>query len=111
MKNITPIEAAQVLKEDSGTVLVDVRTPSEVAEVSISSAKNIPLDQLSSQIEELKKYSNVLFICRSGGRSMSAAMIAESLKLPVVTNVMGGIMAWMQAGLPVKRVDNPQMSL
>lgn len=103
MKNITPIEAAQVLKEDTGAVLVDVRTPSEVTEVSISGTKNIPLDELPLRLDELKDFSNVLFICRSGGRSLSAAAIAESAKLQNVMNVSGGIIAWMQAGLPVNR--------
>ena len=77
MKNITPTEAAQVLKEDMGTVLVDVRTPTEVAEVSISGTKNIPLDELPSRLDELKDFSSILFICRSGGRSVTAAAIAE----------------------------------
>lgn len=101
MKNITPVEVVQILKKDKGAVLVDVRTPGEVAEVSILGATNIPLDELPSRLDELKDFSSIFFICRSGGRSVSAATIAESAKFPNVTNVLGGIMAWMQAGLPV----------
>lgn len=103
MKNITPLEAANILKEDKGAILVDVRTYGEVAEESIPGAKHIPLDELSSRLDEIENFSTLLFSCRSGGRSAVAASIAESAKLPGVMNVTGGIMAWMKEGLPVVR--------
>lgn len=103
MKNITPLDAVNILKEDKGAILIDVRTDDEVAEVSVPGAKHIPLDELPSRLDEIENFSSLLFLCRSGGRSVSAAMIAESAKLPGVMNVMGGIIGWAGAGLPIVR--------
>ena len=103
MKIITPFEASELIRKDGGVALIDVRTPAEVAEVSVPGAILIPLDQLASRLHELAGYSTLLFMCRSGGRSASAAALAESAKLPGVMNVMGGIIGWISAGLPVAR--------
>ena len=101
MKNITPLDAAQILKEEKSAILVDVRTYGEVAEESIPGAKHIPLDELPSRLDEVENFSTLLFLCRSGGRSAVAASIAESAKLSGVMNVTGGIIGWMSSGLPV----------
>jgi phage shock protein E len=55
-----------------GTHLVDVRTPEEVAEVSVEGAVNIPLDTLTQHVEDFKHMSEsgeVVLFCRSGARS------------------------------------------
>lgn len=101
MKNITPIEATKILKEDTGAILVDVRTYGEVAEEAVPGAKHIPLDELSGRLDEIENFSSLLFMCRSGGRSASAAAMVEAAGFPNVMNVSGGIIAWAGAGLPV----------
>ena len=103
MKNITPAEADKILKEDKSAVLVDVRTKDEVSEISVPDAKHIPLDVLAGRLGEIKNFSNVLFLCRSGGRSTEACSVAESSGFPSVINVAGGIIAWEKTGLPVAR--------
>jgi rhodanese-related sulfurtransferase len=101
MKTITPLEAAELLKKDSNAVLIDVRNPAEVAEVSVPGAMLIPLDQLSLRIRELEGKTPLLFMCRSGGRSSVAASIAEKAGLRDVHNVTGGITLWESSGLHV----------
>lgn len=59
-------------------IIVDVRTPEEWefdghAECSV----NYPLDQLQSHIEELKKYEEVVLVCRSGNRAGMAKRMLE----------------------------------
>lgn len=83
-----------------GNCLLDVRTPDEVREVSAPGSVNIPLDQLESQIDSLKKYSSVTVICRSGGRSAVATQLLHDHGLSQAINVTGGMIAWEKAGLP-----------
>ncbi|MEK7460015.1 MAG: rhodanese-like domain-containing protein [Patescibacteria group bacterium] len=103
MKNITPAEADKILKEDKNAILVDVRTKDEVSEISVPDAKHIPLDELAGRLGEIKNFSHVLFLCRSGGRSAEACSIAESAGFSNVMNVAGGIIAWEKAGLLVAK--------
>jgi rhodanese-related sulfurtransferase len=55
------------------TFLVDVRTPAEVAEVSVPGAKNIPLNEVPNHLDEFKSASGAIVVfCRSGARSENA---------------------------------------
>lgn len=101
MKTITPVEAAELLKNDSNAMLVDVRNPDEIAEMSVPGATLIPLHQLASRMRELEGKSALLFMCRSGGRSSVAAKMALSAGFPGVHNIAGGIISWASAGLPI----------
>lgn len=102
MNNITPFQANEFLATHPEAVIIDVREPEEVAEISVPGAKNIPLSNFANRLSELAGYSDIFFLCRSGGRSSRAALFAESegIKTPIY-NITGGIMAWEMAGLPV----------
>ncbi len=103
MQNATPFETYEILKHDPAAVLVDVREPEEVAEISVPDAKLIPLGELSDRLSELAGYSHIFFLCRSGGRSARAALFAESEGVKNIHNVTGGIMSWEMAGLPTTK--------
>ena len=61
------------LINDAKTFLVDVRTPAEVAEVSVPGAVNIPLDQVPDNLDRFKQAEgSVVVFCRSGARSGNA---------------------------------------
>lgn len=66
---------------------VDVRTPGEFAQGSVSGAVNIPLDQVQARIEEFKGKEEIVVFCRSGNRSGQAKAILEQNG---VTNVING---------------------
>ena len=51
-------------KEDSKTVLLDVRTEAEFAVAHIDGAINIPLSSLPQRYTELDSYSHVIVTCR-----------------------------------------------
>ncbi len=60
-------------------VIVDVRTKGEYQLGAIPGSKNIPLQQISSKISEIKKWDKpVILCCASGMRSGSAAGILKS---------------------------------
>lgn len=57
-------------RENSGAVILDVRTPEEFAEGRVPGAVNVPLDSLERvNLDKSKKY---YVYCRSGARSSAA---------------------------------------
>jgi phage shock protein E len=80
-----------------GAFLVDVRTPGEFAEGSAKGAVNIPLDNLSRQLDKFKNKKNIIVFCRSGARSGQAKSILESNGF---TNVINGG-TWQQVSQAV----------
>jgi adenylyltransferase/sulfurtransferase len=79
---------------DSSLVLVDVREPHEFQASHLPSALNIPLAQLASRLHELPHSRTPVFICRSGGRSLTACGIASRAGTQSVAHLEGGLLAW-----------------
>lgn len=75
-------------------VVVDVREPSEFRAGHIAQAKNIPLGGIGSHLAELPKDTDVVFVCRSGSRSMMASRKAAKAGLKAVYNLTGGMSNW-----------------
>jgi rhodanese-related sulfurtransferase len=91
---------AETVKEklDAGEKLnlVDVREPSEHTAYNIGGVL-IPLGQiLSMQIDAIEdlKSEEIICYCRSGQRSMQAAMMLESMGFSNVKNLVGGMLGW-----------------
>ena len=62
-----------------GAIILDVRTKGEYQGGAIPGSKNIPLQQLSVRLAEIKKWNKpVITCCASGMRSGSAATILRS---------------------------------
>jgi len=121
---LTPFEAYDVLQNVQNAVLVDVRTQAELALVGqVPAAKNIEWAfypgmvanenfpaQLAAQVD---KSATVIFMCRTGGRSHNAALVAQQLGFTQAYNMLEGfegepnnekqrtlINGWRHAGLP-----------
>ncbi len=63
---------------ENGAVVIDVRTEQEFAEGHVQGSKNIPLNTISFQIDDIKKIGKpIITCCRSGARSGSAASILK----------------------------------
>lgn len=88
MLTITPKELA-ILLETKDIELIDVRGTWEYDEVHVESARNIPLHLLPLRINEIDKKKQVVFICRSGARSMQACQFAEEFGIQGY-NLVGG---------------------
>ena len=76
--------------------LVDVRELAEHAEYNIGGIL-IPLGKVQiMQIDEIEdfKQEEVIVYCRSGRRSLNAAMILEQLGFSNVYNLEGGMLDW-----------------
>ena len=96
---VSVTDAAQ--RFDQGAFLLDVRTVEEWNQGHIDGAILIPLDELSSRIDEVPAEQDVLIICRSGNRSADARNLLRSAGLKRTTSINGGINEWIAKGLPV----------
>ena len=88
---------ASQLKEDTQSVVLDVRTLDEVSEGVIPGA--IHLDIFMGQgfldgLEKLDKSKNYFVYCRSGNRSGQACAIMQSFGFETAHNLVGGFMEW-----------------
>ncbi len=75
---------AELIK--NGAFLVDVRTEWEFAEGSVPGSVNIPLDQISNNLDKFKNKPGIIVFCRSGNRSSQAKAILEKAGFKEVYN-------------------------
>lgn len=100
---VNAVELNDLLQGEDEFLLVDVRSPSEfVHDGHIEGAELIPLQELLHQPDALPKEKEIVFVCRSGNRSMVACQQMAQLGY-TVKNFTGGMIAWQMAGLPVKK--------
>ncbi len=81
-------------------VLVDVRTPSEVAAETLDGL-SLPLDALPDRLDALPREGPIVVLCRSGGRSARATALLRRHGFEA-HNVRGGLLAWKAAGYAVR---------
>jgi adenylyltransferase/sulfurtransferase len=89
-------EVRELIGQGGGAplALIDVREPWEFATGHIDDAINIPLGELPMRVNEISRDANLVFICRSGGRSMSACNFALQSGFTSPANMEGGMLAW-----------------
>jgi len=98
IENITPGEVESRLKSEPQKLhIIDVREPYEYSSGHISRAVNIPLGSIRNRFDEVPKDRDIVFVCRSGNRSMQAARLAKSAGLAPIYNMKGGMMSWSGA--------------
>ena len=94
-RQVNAEEAATMMEEESGYIILDVQTAQEYSEKHIPGAINIPNETIGTEdIPELPdKEQLILVYCRSGNRSKQAA---EKLVKLGYTNIveLGGINDW-----------------
>lgn len=92
--SISMKEFKERLATDKNLVILDVRTPEELAGPlgKIDNVINIPIQNLEQRIDELKSYKDkeILVICRTQNRSAVAINILQT-KGYKAKNVLGGM--------------------
>ena len=84
--------------------IVDVREPDEWSTSHIPWAVHVPLATVPDQLAAFDGVPTYV-ICKAGGRSARACEFAAASELEVV-NVVGGMLAWEQAGFDVTEGNN-----
>ena len=94
-RQINMDEVITMMEEESGYIILDVRSPEEFADKHIPGAINVPNETIGTEeIPELPdKDQLILVYCRSGNRSKQAS---EKLVTLGYTNIVefGGINDW-----------------
>jgi rhodanese-related sulfurtransferase len=87
--------------------VIDVREPQEFHGPlgHIEGAELLPLGTVAEQAETLRDGRPLLLVCRSGKRSDMACQQLASRGCDDVTNLVGGMIGWNRAGLPVERTE------
>ncbi|WP_394679970.1 rhodanese-like domain-containing protein [uncultured Exiguobacterium sp.] len=93
VKQVSTTELKPLLN-DRKRFYLDVRTPAEFKGNHIKGFKNIPLQTLNSQLNQIPKDKEVLVICQSGMRSKQAVKVLKKAGYSNVTEVRGGVNAW-----------------
>lgn len=90
-----------------GLAVLDVREPVEWAHGHIDGALHIPLGELVARAAEVPTDTQVLVVCKVGGRSAQATGYLVQSGLDAV-NLDGGMLDWAGAGRPmVSDVGDP----
>jgi rhodanese-related sulfurtransferase len=97
VRSIGSKEFEQEQKAQRDSMLVDVRESHEFKSGHIPGAKNVPLSQLKSRVNEIPKDKPVFVYCQSGIRSKRAAAMLKNSGVSNIVNLKGGIMGWQGA--------------
>jgi rhodanese-related sulfurtransferase len=93
-------------RREAGQVVLDVRTPGEYEEAHVPGVLFIPMDELVERIDEVPTDGPVPVICATGSRSHQVAEYLRNQGIDAM-NVVGGTMAWMNAGFEVESGEAP----
>jgi thioredoxin 1 len=104
VKNIRA-EEFDKLRQQTNSVVLDVRTPKEFAAGHIAGATNIDWNaaDFQTKVSGLDKGKTWLVHCAAGVRSAKAADKMTTLQFTNVYNLEGGLKAWEKAGKPVEK--------
>lgn len=91
------------MKSETAPYVIDVRTEAEFADKRIQGTVNIPLNKLNKRINEVPRDRRLVIHCLGGYRSMIAASILAAHGYDNLTDLVGGINAWIEDSLPVLR--------
>jgi len=104
VKNVSPADAVRMINRQAGTV-IDVREPAEYKTGHIPNSMNVPMSALATQVKQLAKHKDrpLILACRSGNRSVTAAMMLRKQGFDQVYSLAGGIIAWERDNLPTEK--------
>ena len=96
------VEELRYRKDTAGVdTVLDVRRPAEWQGGHIQGALHIPLNHLAQRTGELDPAGRVAVLCAGGFRSSIATSLLEQQGFKNISNVVGGMTAWNNAGMPV----------
>ena len=94
--NIDVLEAQILLKNSKDIVLIDVRTPGEIAQGKINDALEMDISSpdFQSNLNKLDKNKEYIVYCAVGGRSATAVSAMQQMGFTKVHNLASGYVGW-----------------
>ena len=105
VKTLSPAQAEKLALNSESVVLIDVRTPEEVAAGHLKGAKTIDIksETFQQQTGKLDKNKTYILYCKAGVRSEQAAKRMLESGFTSIYSLQGGIDAWLAAGKPIEK--------
>jgi rhodanese-related sulfurtransferase len=99
----TAHEVAELL-QSADIQLIDVRQPEEHDAGRIAGDRLIELASLTAEVDSIDRDRPVVFYCRTGSRSAMATQAFRGAGFDA-HNLVGGLIDWQAAGLPLDPPD------
>jgi rhodanese-related sulfurtransferase len=99
----TPTQVASLLG-DENVQLIDVRAPHEHEAGHIPGSRLIELGELAGMADTIDRTRPVVLYCLSGGRSAIASRTLQQAGFDA-HNMLGGMLEWAAADLPMEPAD------
>jgi rhodanese-related sulfurtransferase len=102
---LSSMQAVRLMNQ--GALVLDLRARESYDAGHIGDARNVPVADLESQAEGLKKWrdKNVITYCDSGTSGASGARSLMKLGFTKVFNLHGGLNAWVKDNLPLTKAS------
>ena len=104
-QTIDAAKLKRLLEGGQPPTVVDVRSAGEVSGGTIRGAQHIELSTLPARLSEFDSDAPVVVICQSGARSAQACAYLAQRGFGQTSNLGGGIVGWVRAGLPLNGLD------
>ena len=104
MFNVKELDVATLqsyIDEGKKIRLLDVRGIGEMVQGMIPNAEKLPLHTLPVRLNEIDTEELTVLYCRSGARSAQGVGYMAQQGFENVYNLRGGIIAWVQNGMPL----------
>jgi rhodanese-related sulfurtransferase len=93
---VTPRDVVALREANGLAVLLDVRTPDEIATAAIDGSEEIPMSVLPARLGELEphRHEKVVVFCHGGVRSLRVTEFLRQRGFTDAWSMQGGIDAW-----------------
>lgn len=102
ISRITAAALAEQLAESQSVFVVDVRSEKEWQSGHLAGSHNIPLTHLRERLAEVPQDRPVVVHCEGGYRSAIATSLLAEAGRTNVSDLVGGIKAWVASKLPTE---------
>ena len=106
MFSVQEIDSQQLaaLLQESGKdlLLVDVRTPAEMAQGMLPGAAGVPMHLVPLRLDEWRSRKKIVVYCRTGARSAQVCAFLQQHGIDQAINLRGGIVDWYRRGMPIE---------
>jgi rhodanese-related sulfurtransferase len=101
---LSPAQATLLINRENAQ-LIDIREPNEYLAGHLGESRNIPAASLTERAGELASFKDkpVIIVCQTGARSSAACGTLNKLGFARVHTLEGGVVAWSDAGLPLRK--------
>jgi len=100
---LSAMQAVRLMNQ--GALVIDLRGKESYDAGHIGDARNVPVAELESQAESLRKWRDkpVITYCESGVNGANAARTLMKLGFTKVSNLQGGLNAWIKDNMPLAK--------